>query len=310
MFGYTISGLRVASDLALPGLIEAAVAAQPPEVTIARGEVPEGLPGAGQDGLNWHMADGRFLLRIPGIIRMELTGGTAITYQTESGTPPQDAAIFVSGSGFGLLMHQRGRCVLHASAVAVAGKAMLFCGASGAGKSTLAAALAQAGHPLLADDQCGLSGLEAGTVTVHPDGRAMKLWRQAIDRLALEARSGAPVRGALEKFYVQPQESSGEALPLGAIYVLQEARAPDLLGGGNGIAIQRLNLADAAQQVRAHAYRPAMVKRLDQGGLYLQAAAAACARTSGVYLLRRPLAFDRMDEVIAALTGHWQEAAG
>ena len=93
---------------------------------------------------------------------------------------------------------------------------------------------------------------------------------------------------------------------MAAIYVLQEARAPELTRGGNGVAIEPLNLADAAIEVRRNAYRPAMVKRLGQEALYLQAAAGA-ARTGGVFRLIRPLDFALFDQVIDALQAHWQE---
>lgn len=310
MFHYVMSGLRVESDLAMPGLIEiAAAAASVPDVRIRQGDVPMALAAIDLSGPNWQMAGERFLLRIPGIVRMTLDAGTAITWQCEGDTRPEDALIFISGSGFGLLMHQHGRCIMHGSAVAVGGRAVLFCGPSGAGKSTLAAALAARGHGHVADDQCVLSGLAGGEVLVHPDGRAHKLWEQAIDKLDLAARSGAPVRSALRKFFVAPQAASaaesGAALPLAGIYILAEARAPDLVKG-EGVTITPLNLADAAIAVRANAYRPAMVERLGQAGLYLQAAAAA-QRSGGVFRLVRPMNFAVMDEVIAALERHWQD---
>lgn len=305
MFNYAISGLRVASDLAMPGLIEIDPGTTAPDVRIAHGAVPESLPDAIQTGPSWQMTPDRFLLRIPEIVRLLLVDGHTITWQCEGDTTPADAAIFVSSSGFGLLMHQHGRCVLHASAVNVGGRAVLFCGASGAGKSTLAAALAEAGHTLLADDQCALSDLSANRPQVHPDGRSMKLWEQAIDKLDLAERSGAAVRAELRKFFVRPKMASSVPLPLAAIYILQEARAPQQVQGIS-VAIEPLNLADAALEVRRNAYRPAMVRRLDQAGLYLQAAAGAM-QAGGVFRLIRPLEFAAMDDVLGALRGHWRE---
>lgn len=309
MFHYVMSGLRVTSDCAMPGLIETSAASAAPDVRIRQGEVPMALAGSDTAGPNWQMAGDRFLLRIPGIVRMTLDAGIAITWQCEGDTRPEDAVIFISGSGFGLLMHQHGRCIMHGSAVEVGGRAVLFCGPSGAGKSTLAAAVAGRGFGHVADDQCVLSGLAGGEVLVHPDGRAHKLWEQAITKLDLAERSGDPVRSALRKFFVAPHAASaadsGAALPLAGIYILAEARAPDLMKG-NSVTITPLNLADAAIAVRANAYRPAMVERLGQAGLYLQAAAAT-QRSGGVFRLVRPMNFAVMDEVLAALTRHWQD---
>jgi len=89
------------------------------------------------------------------------------------------------GSVFGILLHQREEIVLHASAVRVNGRAILFCGASGAGKSTLAAVLAQRGLPLITDDVCAITLSPAGAPMVHSDGLHLKLWAQAIERLDL-----------------------------------------------------------------------------------------------------------------------------
>lgn len=51
-----------------------------------------------------------------------------------------------------LLLAWRGKLPLHASAIRIAGKAVLLCGPSGAGKSTLCAALVANGAELLSDD--------------------------------------------------------------------------------------------------------------------------------------------------------------
>ena len=177
-----------------------------------------------------------------------------------------DIPIFILGTVFGILLHQREQIVLHASAVRVNGKAVLFCGSSGAGKSTLAAALSQRGYPLVNDDFCTVTANTAGAPLVHPDGRQLKLWAQAIDRLDLAQSRGERVRKSLEKFYVEPGEVFTEPLVLGAVYALREARPPHVPG------IEKPNVVDAALLLRRNAYRPLLVRRLGQRANYFHAA--------------------------------------
>src|SRR5580700_10410612 len=220
---YRIAGLSVSSEIALPGLI-ASAAERVPQVSIRRGPVPENLSDCRASGPTWQVADKQFLLRIPDIARFLLNDGREIVVAPEKGGAAADIPIFILGTVFGILLHQREQIVLHASAVRVNGKAVLFCGASGAGKSTLAAALAQRGYPLVTDDFCTLTFDGGGLPMVYPDGRQLKLWAQAIDRLELAQDRGARVRKSLEKFYVEPREAFSEPLALAAVYALREAR--------------------------------------------------------------------------------------
>ena len=299
LFSYLVSGLSVASDLALPGLIQSEVPEQA-DVVIRAGAVPAALDDAGTTGPNWQLAGDRFLLAIPGVIRMLLIGGREIVYEPEDGTSPHEAAIFLSSTGFGVLLHQRGRIVLHASAVRVGDSAVLFCGPSGAGKSTLAAALVDAGYDLVTDDFCGISIHSDDTPWVEPDGRQLKLWQNSIDRLSLAERRSVAVRPQIEKYYVEPRAATAAALPLAAIYVLREARPPNLPG------IARPNIVDGGLMVRNNAYRPAMVRRMAQTGLYFQAAATISQR-AGVFTLTREMHFKCFPEVIGWLEAHWRE---
>ncbi len=343
MFAYIVSGLRVSSDLMLPGLIEAGEAGGGfhdggprgggvggcgggcrdggavggADVVIRAGVVATDLAGAVAGGPNWQIAEGRFLLIVPGIIRLLLSGGDTIVYALDEegagGSGPAggpggdlaDGAVFVSGTGFGILLHQRGRIVLHASAVRMRDDAgaVLFCGPSGAGKSTLAAALGAAGHALLADDFCGVAIDAAGVPMVYPDGRQLKLWENAIDRLALADRRGGPVRSRLRKYYVDPHATTARPLPIAAVYVLREARPPQIAG------IAPANLVDAALLLQHNAYRPAMIARMGQTRLYFEAA-TAIARHAGVFTLTREMDFADLPRVIASLTAHWGGGGG
>ncbi len=309
MHYYRVAGLSVASEIELPGAIPAGTVSGP-DVTIGAGPVSETLPEAGASGPTWalragpdgDLAGARFLLHVPGIARFLLTAGREIRFEAGAGIGPSDISIFLLGTVFGILLHQRGQIVLHASAVRVAGAAVLFCGASGAGKSTLAAALAQHGFPVVTDDFCALDFDGAGAPVVQSDGRQLKLWAQTIERLSLTARRGAAVREQLQKFYVEPDLSHSEALPLGAVYFLREQRPPHAFG------IERPNVVDGALLLRRNAYRPLLVRRMDQRAGYFRAA-AAIANNSGIFHLTRPLVFTAMPEVVATLKQHWDELA-
>jgi len=298
VFHYCVSGLAVASDVALPGLIARSANAGEPDVRIVRGEVPDTLEGATELGPNWHMADDLFLMNVPGIVRMLLSAGKEIRYAPVDGNTPDEVAIFLSGTGFGILLHQLGRVVLHASAVRVGNAAVLFCGPSGAGKSTLAAALGERGYDLVTDDFCSIS-IRDGQPWVEADGRQHKLWQHAIDALSVGERRADAVRTQLHKFYVEPRSAVAAPLPLAAIYQLREARAPLEPG------IEQPNIVDAALIVRRNAYRPALVQRMGQRGLYFQGAATLTQR-AGVYQLTRTLKFPQMPDVIGWLEDHWR----
>jgi len=299
LYRYRIAGLTVSSDVEIPGLhADAGDAAA--DVTIALGPVPERLDDPAAAGPNWAMAPGAFLLQVPGIARFWLTGGAAIAYQPELEAASGDIAAFLTGTTFGILLHQRGLVVLHASGVAVNGQAVLFMGPSGAGKSTLATALAQRGYPLVTDDFCVLGADGAGRPLVHPDGRLPKLWAQAIRHLDLADRQGPAVRGRLSKFYVEPPQAAASPAPLpcGPVYALQEARGPIRPG------IERPNIVDAALLLRKNAYRARLIKQMGQEELYFRLAAAV-GNAGGVFQLTRELDFAAMPQTIDALERHW-----
>ena len=299
MHSYRICGLSVASDIHLPGLI--AGAPEPsPQVTIRRGAVPQTLDNPRTVGPTWQIAGKQFLLSVPNVARFLLKDGEQIVFAPDSEASVEDVPIFLTGTVFGILLHQRQHIVLHASAVEVNGKAVVFCGASGAGKSTLAAALTQRGYPMIADDVCAITTSRNGTPVVHPDGRQLKLWAETIEKLKLEYIRGEHVRGRLEKFYVEPREAATEALPLRAVYVLLAARRTDVPG------IQRPNVVDAAWLLREHAYRPQLVIRLEQKEYYFRAA-AEISNKSGLYLLTRQFMFDAMPVVVSWLEQHWHD---
>jgi hypothetical protein len=300
---YRIAGLTVSSDVEMPGAYAEAPDTGPADILIEAASVPQSLEGAVATGPTWAMRPDQFLFRVPGIARFLLSSGRTIAYELEPAAEAGDVTAFLVGAVFGILLHQRGLVVLHASGVELDGRAALFLGASGAGKSTLAAALVQRGYRLVTDDFCVVSLDADARPIVNPDGRLPKLWAQAIKHLDLGDRQGRPVRGRLAKFYMERMATPAAArpLPTGPVYALREARAPFESG------IERPNVVDAALLLRQNAYRPRLIAQMDQGPLYFRVA-AAIANCGGVFHLTRPMDFAAMSVTIDQLERHWEGA--
>ncbi|MFI5072712.1 MAG: hypothetical protein ACHP8A_17670, partial [Terriglobales bacterium] len=158
---------------------------------------------------------------------------TDIRIRCEQPSPPDDVATFLLGPVFGIVLRLRGVTCLHASAVALQGKAIAFMGPPGAGKSTTAALFARSGHAVLSDDIAALVERER-SFCVLPAYPCLNLWSEMIEALGGSVGKPAAEWSAVDKVRV-PLDSGDsrferEALPLAAIYVLAnrsaEPRAP------------------------------------------------------------------------------------
>jgi energy-coupling factor transporter ATP-binding protein EcfA2 len=271
------------------------------DVTIEQASVPEHLVNPSGSGEDWEMNKDSFLIRIPDVGRFLVQNGSSISVDPAMGHDPGELALYTLGTCFATLLQQRGAIVLHASAIAVGPKAVLFCGPSGAGKSTMAAMLCQYGYPLLNDDVCTLTHTEAQGYRVLSDTRKLKLWGSALEGLSLP-ESGLPaVSGKIDKYFVAPAHAeTRSARPIGAIYVLEDAEP------GEPVIIARLNPLEATVQLKINAYRPALVTVMNQQEIYFRAS-LAFQQSAGVFRLRRRRDFQQAEELLMHLQEHWRE---
>jgi hypothetical protein len=119
----------------------------------------------------------------------------------------------------------RGLEVLHASAVVLDGRAVLFAGPVGAGKSSLAAAFVRAGAQLVGDDVATLELDEQG-LTVYPGSAVLQLRDAEDEALSAQAREALGERmptAAGKHRYVS--ERMPDPAPLGAVFLLERSAA-------------------------------------------------------------------------------------
>jgi len=300
-FHYRVCGLSVLSEIAIPGDVALAAPCADPDVCVLRGVVPEALVGASHVGPTWQVAGQSFLWRVPGVGRFLVSAGREIVVAAAA-MGDADLAPFVLGTGFGAVLHLRGELVLHAAAVSCEGRAVALSGGSGVGKSTLAAALCRAGCGFISDDVSAIRFGEDGRPVVAPDGRRHRLWADAVERLALTGRQGAPVRPGLGKFHVAPATMAAASLPLAAVVVLRSSAQP------RRPELRALNLSDAAAVLRQEVYRRALATCIGRDVALFNQVAALLGQVR-VFRLDRMKGCDRLDDTVRMLLVRLRDGA-
>jgi hypothetical protein len=120
-------------------------------------------------------------------------------HQTEDGLESLDRIFLthVLGNLVAIGLRLQGNIVLHGNAVNLAGRSVVWLGSSGAGKSTLSAAMFDAGHHLITDDQM---------VLFHQNGR----WHPAygVPRVRLAPWSIEKMGPKVKSAFHQPMVST------------------------------------------------------------------------------------------------------
>jgi hypothetical protein len=293
-YRYAAYGIRLASALSLPGLTPDTSPEVPDAVLrvgAVRGEatrpVRTGCFDAGP-GVAWVALEGTAVLRV--------RGGSEITVEPDPDADPRLVQTFVLGTALAILLGQRGRLVLHASAVALpTGHAVAFAGEKGWGKSTAAAALVGRGGALVTDDLLVLDLTGPRAPRALPGTAEAKLWPDAVETLAA---SGAPlprVFGASEKRrWAASRVATGEAVPLAALYVL---------GRGEAVAAARLAPHEAVAEVVRHSFLRGLLRPTGLDVEHL-GQVGAVARQTPVFRLTRPHALDGVAAVAAFVEAH------
>lgn len=191
---------------------------------------------------------------------------------------------------------RRGLPTLHASAVAVNGRAVAFLSRQGGGKSGLAAAMVQAGFPLLTDDLSVLEEREEEW-EVRPSYPEMRMWPDEAAHFVGPPESLPLVQADSEKRRVVVGNGGfgsflDASTPLACIYLA--SRRPE---GDGDVEVLPVSRSEALIELVRHSFSPRLVEaaglqpaRLDR--------LARLVRAVPVRRLVYPSGFDRLPEVV------------
>ena len=134
----------------------------------------------------------------------------------------EDAATYLLGPVLGFVMLLRGIVCLHASAIAIGDKTIALLGPAGSGKSTTAAAFAERGYKVLAEDVVTLDD-RGDRFVVRPGYPCIRLWPSAVKALYGSETHLPRLTPNWDKCYLDLSERFHTGpLPLAAIYHLGE----------------------------------------------------------------------------------------
>lgn len=240
--------------------------------------IAEPIARVAEDGivLEWR-AVGRFTIRPHHSVNVEPARGAPAAVVRE----------FARGPVAAVRLRQQGYLVLHGSAVAINGRAVVFCGASGWGKSTLAAALHRRGHLLLADDFAAIRvGVGGASVQIGPP--LLKLWPDSARALGFDAAALPRIHPLADKRRIRTRRrpAGARAVRLGRVVILAPGSPPE---------IATLGPQEALIELLRHSYGARTLAALHAADHF--ARCAALVRTVPVARLRAPRSLAQLPEL-------------
>jgi hypothetical protein len=291
VYAYTAYGLAIHSFLPLPELI---CEEQKADVVFRLGKIDES---------NLHTVDKTHRFKadsneayyfMEGVGSFLARKGQEIIVDPRMDADERVVRLCLLGPVLALILHQRQRLVLHASAIAAGDKAIVFLGGQGWGKSTLAAALHVRGYRMLADDVTAVQ-MDSDCPKVLPGFPQFKLWPDAVTALG-DSPEGLPLvhPDFAKRAFRATSVFSRCSLPLKRIYVL---------GRGEYVEIEPLSPREALLELIRHSYAARF------GNHLLQATGIAkhfkqcvgLVQNARLYRFRRPTSLSFLDEQVSIL---------
>jgi hypothetical protein len=300
LFCYWAYGLIIASEIPLADLLPSKRSKA--DVHIRYAKLTEDLIAErmrasevfDRSGRRVLVTENAFCIEWDKVGRILIQGGHEVLVDPEPGVPDDDLQPFLTGPVLAVLLHQQGNFVLHASAVAINGAAVLFLGSKGDGKSTLAAHLQVRGHQLISDDIVPVSFFDTEAV-ILPGFPRLKLYEDAI--VAVGER---PDRYPLIHRYVDKrsfrysEEFPQGPLKLVGVYILTDS---------DRVRLEPMNPSSSFIEVTKHSFLNRFLAAMNSRQEHFKQC-DQLVRSIPIANLSRPHHFEAMDEVCAVLEGH------
>jgi hypothetical protein len=268
-----------------------------PDVVIAEGDFPDVLPDALASSAVHEVNAESLLLRVAGVGRYLVREGREILIDPDPAATAHDVRVYLLGTCLGVLLHQRGLLILHASGVVTDRGAVVFAGASGAGKSTLLAELLRRGNKMIVDDVCAIRFDDGSYPIVIPAYPRTRLWADAAARFDVDTANLPRTRSSWDKFERQlPDQFWDHEARLTHVFHLADPH------DGDEFLLEPLPPFEAFTTLVEHTYRGILLDGLDLRASHFELASRAASSVK-VIRVRRPAGSYRLEELADLVLG-------
>lgn len=214
--------------------------------------------------------------------------GKRIEYSPHEYADNASLELFLNGSVYGAVLHQRRILPLHGSSFIFNDSGVMFCGDSGAGKSSLTTSFCLNGAKFLTDDVTPIL-FEDEKPHIWPKTGKIKLWDDSLEQLKKKKENLTKIRPEDEKYYLPMEASQESAYPLHYILILQ-------VTDDVRTSFERVQKVEAFSYLHQEIYRREYLFAMPETeSAYLKKISSICNEAS-IYRVNRPksISIDRM----------------
>ncbi len=218
---YKAHGLSIESDIHFPELLECS---EKSKISIKYGNFdypPEKVleEGVFRIASYYILTENSVYLVWNNIDICQISKGKEIIVNSRTGVDETFLRALILGPALGILLHQRCRLVLHASAININDVAVAFMGHNGAGKSTTTFSFINSGYPLIADDILSIE-FRDNIPVVYQGLPRIKLWPESME-IFDKSMESFPIHPESRKRSYFVDDFCNQVVSLKHIYVIE-----------------------------------------------------------------------------------------
>ncbi|NSW94702.1 MAG: hypothetical protein HPY62_08355 [Bacteroidales bacterium] len=228
----------------------------------------------------WQMNQTEFAMQIEGVGSFYACNGKEVEYSPEPGAANRTVELYLNGSVYGAILHQRQILPLHGSSFIHSGNAVLICGESGAGKSAIVADFCLNGNEFLTDDVTPVI-IEENKPYILTLSDRLKLWGNTLEQLGIDKNQLNRIDDETDKYYYRFKKSAGKKVLLKMILILE-------IHDKSGLEFKEVTGAEKFLKLRNEIYRPEYLQGMKENEKVFFRQISALSNNLNIFNVMRP----------------------